>query len=74
MFGPVGMNKGMATLMGAAGTCWDWSFLASHPPTVAHVQAFTRVADLLKPFLRFSYFPDQKEFKHVAGHSFGSLT
>ena len=65
ILGSVGINAGMKELLDSAAVCWDWNYLIEHKPEVRHVQAFLRVARLLKPFLQHTIMPDPRQFPHA---------
>lgn len=63
--GSVGVNNHMSQLLENCGVCWDWSHLAFNKPTATHIQAFSKVCEILKPFLQCTQFPTGAVFQHV---------
>ena len=62
----VGCNNDMSALLRDSAVCWDWSFLARHPPTAAHIRAFRSVIETLRPLLIHTLYPEGAEFGGVS--------
>ena len=65
IFGSVGTNDGMASLLQAACTCWDWRALLFQRPAVHHVHALITAYRELRPFLERTMWPVAAKFAAV---------
>ena len=66
IFGKVGMNDSMSTLLENAAKCWDWAHLAIRKPGREHIHAFQATYALLQPCLQHTYYQIGSIFARVA--------
>ena len=65
LFTVEGQNAGMARITEAMCTCFDWGFLTTNAPRVAHINAFRVLVEMLVPTLKYCEWPSLEEFPEV---------
>jgi hypothetical protein len=64
-WGSVGIQPQVKEALEAMVDCWDLEHLLSNEPNSTQLAAFGRLAEMLRPFMRFFRWPGKQEYSYV---------